>query len=56
MQWSYVGAMGSRPLYVSFLSYFLSLTLSVNGSAEKPATLFSELGFHFSINFKRVWL
>ena len=39
---------------VSFLSYFLTLTPSVNGFAELPATLISELGCHVAINFKRV--
>ena len=44
------GAMGSCPFNnVSFLSFFLyvlTLTLSLNGFAEMPATLVSELGCH----------
>ena len=39
---------------VSFFSYFLILTPSVNGLAELPAALVSELGCHVGINFKRV--
>ena len=39
---------------VSFLSYFLPLTFSVNGFVELPATLISELGCHVGIHFKRV--
>ena len=39
---------------VSYLSYFLILMPSVNGFAELPATLVSELGCHVGINFKRV--
>ena len=38
---------------VSFLSYFLTLTPSVNGFAELPATLVSELSCHTGIHFKR---
>ena len=33
----------------SFLSYFLTLTLSVNGFTELPAALVSELGCHVDI-------
>ena len=51
----YVGALGSCLFnYVLFLSYFLTLTPSVNGFAELPATLVSERGCHVGINFKRV--
>ena len=53
----YVGALGSRPFNnVSFLSYFLTLTPSVNGLVERPATLVRELGCHVGINFKQVEL
>ena len=40
--------------YVSFLSDFLTLTPSVNGFAELPATLVSELDCHVGIHFRRV--
>ena len=44
----YVGAMSSCLFNnVSFLSYFLTLTPSVHGFAELPATLVSEFGVHF---------
>ena len=55
MWWSaisgyYAGVLGSCLLNnVSFLSYFLILTPSVNCFAELPATLFSELGCHVGI-------
>ena len=39
-----------------FLSYFLTLTPSLNGFAELPATLVSELGCQVRITFKRVGL
>ena len=39
---------------VSFLSYFLTLTSSVNGVVDLPATLVGELGCHVHIHFKRV--
>ena len=39
---------------VSFLSYFLILTSSVNGFAELPATLVTDLSCHVCIHFKRV--
>ena len=39
---------------MTFLSYFLTLTPSVNGFAEIPATLVSELGCHVGIHFKQV--
>ena len=39
---------------VSFLSYFLTLTPSMNGFAELPATLVIELGCHVGIHFKLV--
>ena len=39
---------------MSFLSYFLTLTPSVNGFPELPATLVSELGCHVGIHFKQV--
>ena len=39
---------------VSFSSYFPTLTPSVNGFGELPATLVSELGCHVGIHFKRV--
>ena len=49
------GALGSCLFNnVSYLSYFLILMPSVNGFAELPATLVSELGCHVGINFKRV--
>ena len=41
---------------VSFLSYFLTLTPSVNGFALLPAPLVSELDCHVGIYFKRVGL
>ena len=44
----YIGAMVS--LWVC--SYFLTLAPSVNGFAELPATLVSELGCHVGIQFK----
>ena len=37
---------------VSFVSYIIALMPSVNGFAELPATLVSELGCHVGINFK----
>ena len=40
--------------FVSFLSFFLSLTPYVNDFAKLPATLVSELGCHVDIHFKRV--
>ena len=39
---------------MSFLSYVLTLTSFVNGFAEIPATLVSELGCHVGIHFKHV--
>ena len=39
---------------MSFHSYVLTLTPSVNGFAELPATLVSELGYHLGTYFKRV--
>ena len=52
----YVRATGSCLLNnMSFLSFFLyTLTTSVNGFAELPAILVSELGSHVGIQFKRV--
>ena len=41
----YLGDLGASPFNsVSFFSYFLTLTPSVNGFAELPATLVSERG------------
>ena len=37
---------------VSFLSYFLTMTLSVNGFPELPATYV--IGCHVGIHYKRV--
>ena len=39
---------------MSYLSYFPTLTPSVNGFAELPATLVSEHGYPVGIHFKRV--
>ena len=47
----YVGALGSYLFNdVSFHSYFVTLTPSVNGFAEQPATLVIELSCH--VHFK----
>ena len=51
----YVGAMGSCLFNnVSLLSYFLNVMPPVNGFAELPATLVSDLGCHIGIHFRRV--
>ena len=48
----YEGAIGSCLFNdVLFLSYFLTLTPSVNGFAELPAILVSEHGCHVGISF-----
>ena len=52
-----MGALGSRLFNnMSFLSYFLTLSLtpSVNGFAELPTIVVSELGCRVGIHFKRV--
>ena len=50
-----LGAWGSYLFNnVSFLSYFLILTHSVNGFAKLSATSVSKLGCHVGIHFKRV--
>ena len=48
----YVGTMGLLCIYnkLSFLFYFLNF----NGFADLPATLFSDFGCQFGINFERV--
>jgi len=51
----YVEAIGSSLFNnVSFLSYFVSLMPSVNGLAELPVTLVSELVCHVGIRSKRI--
>ena len=39
---------------MSFISYFVTLTHSVNGFADLPATLVCELGCHVGIHFKQI--
>ena len=39
---------------MSFLSYVLTVTPSVNGFAELSVTLVSKLGCHVGVHFKRV--
>ena len=49
------GALGSCLFNnVSFLTYFLTLTPSVNDFAELPATLVSKLGCHVGIRVKQI--
>ena len=53
----YGGALGSCLFNkVSFLSYFLTLTPSVNDFAELPAILVSELDYRADIHFQRVYI
>ena len=41
---------------MSFLSYFLTLTPSVSGLAELPATLISKLGCHVGMGLNYIYI